>query len=167
MIEIRRALLEDAATIIATRQKAWAATYRGIYPDAMIDDFDWEWHLEAEMRRLSHPDFYCHLVMDKGKCVGYLSYGPVCTGVWKDFRFRLHSLYLLPSYQRMGLGKRLFQLAQQACEEMGYRKLFLDCHPHNSNALSFYVHMGGVICQIDSGHKNPQEDACTLEFHFT
>ncbi len=32
---------DDAMTIVALRQKVWASTYRGIYPDSMIDVFDY------------------------------------------------------------------------------------------------------------------------------
>ena len=154
-------------TIITTRQKAWDATYRGIYPDEVIDAFDWVWHLEAEHRRLSNPNFHCFLVMDGENCVGYVSYGTVRPGAWKDFAFRLHSLYLLPPYQGTGLGKKLFTQVQIACKEMGFEKMFLDCHPDNQNALSFYKHLGGTITQTDNGHENPQEDNCTIEFYFT
>ena len=31
---------EDAAAIIALRHQIWGTTYRGIYPDDMIDNFD-------------------------------------------------------------------------------------------------------------------------------
>ena len=34
----------DALTIIGLRCRIWDTTYRGIYPDSMIDDFDWAWH---------------------------------------------------------------------------------------------------------------------------
>ena len=39
----------DALTIIALRRRIWDTTYRGIYPDSMIDDFDWDWHKEREL----------------------------------------------------------------------------------------------------------------------
>lgn len=167
MIEIRKATEEDALTIIRTRQKAWDATYRGIYPDEVIDQFDWKWHLEAERRRLRNPNFQCYMVLDGESCVGYVSYGTVRAGTWKDFSFRLHSLYLLPPYQGNGLGKKIFTQVQEACKAMGCNKMFLDCHPDNHNALGFYRHMGGVITQVDSGHENRQEDTCTIEYYFT
>jgi len=166
VIKVRNASVEDAATIVSTRQKVWDATYRGIYPDEMIDDFDWSWHLEAEKRRLSNPSFHCSILLDGEICVGYVSYGVIQTGMWKNFSFRLHSLYLLPPYQGMGLGRSLFMMARKACEEMGFDKMFLDCHPDNHNALEFYQHMGGIIAQVDAGHENTQEDSCTIEYIF-
>ena len=149
-------------TIVQTRQKVWDATYRGIYPDDVIDRFDYEWHLEAERRRLGKPDYSCWMVLDGETCVGYFSCGP-----WKDAAFRLHSLYLLPGYQKLGLGRTIFEQVKAFCLKKGYRKLQLDCHPENQNALGFYCHMGGVVTGQDTGHENRQEDSCTIEYYFT
>lgn len=166
MIEFQKASIEDVPVIIETRRKAWDATYRGIYPDHVIDDFDYEWHGQMERKRLENPDFHCFTVMDHKNCVGYFSYGKVRSGAWKDFGFRLHSLYLLPEYQKKGLGKRIFTQVSDACKALGFRKMYLDCHPQNQNALMFYQHMGGMITHMDSGHENPQEDCCTIEYNF-
>ena len=32
----------DAAAIIGLRHRIWGTTYRGIYPDQMLDDFAWD-----------------------------------------------------------------------------------------------------------------------------
>ena len=37
---------EDVPSIIGLRQRIWSTTYRGIYPDSMIDEFDWDRHRE-------------------------------------------------------------------------------------------------------------------------
>ena len=44
---------EDVPEIIALRHQIWGTTYRGIYPDDMIDNFDWAWHQEKELDRKS------------------------------------------------------------------------------------------------------------------
>ena len=31
---------EDVPSIIGLRQRIWSTTYRGIYPDSMIDEFE-------------------------------------------------------------------------------------------------------------------------------
>ena len=166
-IVFRSASVADAALLTATRQKVWCATYRGIYPDEALDAFDYEWHENKERTRLENPDFQCFLVLDGDTCVGYFSYGSVKAGQWKDFSFRLHSLYLLPAYQGMGLGRRIFELVREHCLAMGYEKMYLDCHPDNHRALKFYRHMGGVIACVDGGHDHPMADSCTIEYDFT
>ena len=167
MIEFRRAALSDAATIASVRQKAWDATYRGIYPDEMIDDYDLSRHTHREEERLRNGNYRCYLVMDNGDCVGYFAYGIIREGVWKDFTFRLHSLYILPEYQGSGLGRIIFTQVRADCLKLGMGRMYLDCHPANDNALHFYRHMGGIVTYINTGHQNPCEDECHIEFDFT
>lgn len=161
-----KAQLKDAEIIVQTRREAWNTTYRGIYPDEVIDNFDYDWHNEMERRRLSNPSFHCWMVMDGAQCVGYFSCGTVREGAWRDFSFRLHSLYLLPDYRGCGLGGRIFRFVKAFCQGAGYDKMYLDCHPDNKHAMEFYKHMGGTVACIDAGHENRQEDACTIEYFF-
>lgn len=42
----------DADLLGQLRQKAWSFTYRGIYPDEMIDQFDYAWHKERDLLRI-------------------------------------------------------------------------------------------------------------------
>ena len=165
-ITFRQTSLKDAITVVHLRQKVWDATYRGIYPDKMIDEFDYDWHLEAEQKRMRNPEFRCYLVLDGKTAVGYFSYGRIASDYWKDFQFRLHSLYLLPEYQSNGIGKAIFSHVRQACLNAGYDRMCLDCSPHNKNAMGFYLHVGGTIVQEDTGHENREEDGVTIGYTF-
>ena len=40
LVRFEQATEDDAQTIIELRKQIWATTYRGFYPDSMIDDFD-------------------------------------------------------------------------------------------------------------------------------
>lgn len=167
MIEFRRASQCDASLIAQTRQKVWAATYRGIYPDEMIDGFDLVQHTQRESDRLRNPNYHCFMVMDGPECAGYFAFGTIREGIWKNYIFRLHSLYLLPRYQGRGLGRKIFSLVQENCLAYGKGRMYLDCHPANEKALGFYRRMGGVITYTNTGHCNPCEDECHMEFDFT
>ena len=156
---------ENVPLLVKTRQKAWDATYRGIYPDEAIDEFDYSWHEKAECNRLNDPEYHCLLVMEGDSCLGYVAYGNVPPAGEDDPSFRLHSLYLLPEVQGVGLGRTLLRYAQRACREQGKGRLFLDCHPDNKPALGFYQHMGGFVTYVTPRHENPMEDSCRLEFY--
>lgn len=95
---IRRAAVTDAELLAETRRSAWDATYRGIYPDAWIDEYDLAEQTQRERARLEQTDYMAYLVMDGGQCAGYFSYGAASHGGYKDFSFCLNSLYLLPPY---------------------------------------------------------------------
>lgn len=63
----------DALTIIGLRRRIWDTTYRGIYPDSMIDDFDWAWHKEKELSRIHLPAYSVYLIRKDGRDIGYLT----------------------------------------------------------------------------------------------
>lgn len=165
MIEFRPGVPGDGALIAQTRQKCWATTYRGIFPDSQIDQFDYERHSQRDEKRLSDPCFHYWLVMDGEQCVGYFSCCEMKAGIYRDFRFRLQSAYLLQEYRGRGLGKRMLETVFETCRSLGHKKLCWECSPHNAAAIGFYEHLGAVMTETDSGHENPQEDSCYFEYY--
>ena len=109
-------------------------------------------------------DYMAYLVMDGGQCAGYFSYGAASHGGYKDFSFCLNSLYLLPPYQHMGLGRRIFAQVRQAARERKLDSFFCGCNVHNLPARRFYEKMGGVVGEIDDGHENLAENQMYFEF---
>ena len=160
----RKANISDAPILANTRRKVWDATYRGIYPDAMIDDYEYEAHLARDEKRITDPKNTVWLAMDGETCVGYLYVGPCGYGRYKDFDFCLNSLYFLPPYQGRGLGRTAFALAAAECRRRGYDKFFCGCNAHNHRARGFYEHMGGVLGRENTGHENKAEDQVYYEF---
>lgn len=61
-IDFVPAKASDAVTISTLRQKIWDTTYRGIYPDAVIDDFDYDWHQQRDLKKISDPSFTVYLI---------------------------------------------------------------------------------------------------------
>ncbi len=150
--------------LVHTRKKAWSATYRGIYSDAFIDDFDYAWHETREYRNLQNPAFHSFLVMEGNSCLGYVTYIEKSTPLWRDYQFRLLSLYLLPEAQGRGIGRLIFGFLQEQCTILGHEKFYFSCDPCNAKALSFYQHMGCRIVAEDLGHERPEEDSIEFEF---
>ena len=66
---IRRAAVTDAELLAETRRSAWDATYRGIYPDAWIDEYDLAEQTQRERARLEQTDYMAYLVMDGGQII--------------------------------------------------------------------------------------------------
>ena len=164
MAEFRVAEQKDAQILAATRRKVWDATYRGIYPDEMIDQYDLALFTDRDRKRISDPENKVWLAMDGANCVGYLVAGPCGFGQYQDFDFCLNSLYLLPPYQNMGLGRKAFELTAAECRRRGFNRFFCSCSPHNQNAMGFYEHMGGVPGAYRLGHENRAEDQIYYEF---
>ena len=89
---------DDALSIIGLRHKIWSTTYRGIYPDHMIDDFDWAWHEEKELSRINDPAYSVYLIQKDGQNIGYLT-------IHQANVITLQSLYIVSEYQRQGVGR--------------------------------------------------------------
>lgn len=139
------------------RQKAWAATYRGIYPDAMIDQFDYAWHEEKDLLRLRNPQYRNWFIERDDEKVGYLTL--------KQGEFLLvQSLYLLPQAQKQGIGKQAFAFIRRYCSDRGIQTFRCYCQPENCNAIGFYEKMGGVVVGQEEGNAERWQDSVIFAF---
>ena len=89
---------KDIMTILNLRKQIWATTYRGIYPDSMIDDFDYAWHMDKEMKLICNPEYAVYFITKDMLNIGYLT-------MRKTDKVILQSLYILEEYQHQGIGK--------------------------------------------------------------
>ena len=158
-VEFIPAKASDAAVISTLRQRIWDTTYRGIYPDAVIDDFNYDWHQQRDLKKISDPSFTVYLIKYGSENIGYFIFQHAGAGVC------LHSLYVLREYQHRGIGKQAFSVLKDYCRENGISRFTCGCHPDNENAMRFYQQMGGVVTKTDIGHKNRQEDGVIFEFN--
>ena len=165
MIEFRKATPDDAPILAAARPKMWATTYRGIYSDEKIDNYDLAWHTARDRKRMEDPEQVFYLVMDGDDCVGYFHYGPPHCEPYRDFQLCLNSLYFLKEYRGMGLGRRVFDHMRAVCKARGLDKFFCQCNCHNLPAQGFYRKMGGIATLYMDGHENKAEDQMVFEFY--
>ena len=157
-VEFVPAKASDAAAVSTLRQRIWDTAYRGIYPDAVIDNFDCDWHQQRDLKKISDPSFTVYLIKYGDKDIGYFIFQHTDSRVW------LHSLYVLREYQRKGIGKQAFSILKEYCTEREIDRFACNCNPHNENAMRFYQRMGGAITKTDTGHRNRQEDGVIFEF---
>ena len=157
-LEFYPAQISDASVWGQLRQAAWATTYRGIYPDAMIDDFDFSWHLKKDRDKLRNPEFHVYFLRLRSRNAGYLVYRHEAK------RVTLNSLYLLPEARRRGIGRIALQHVRTYCREHGVSGFRLQCNPWNENAMAFYRAMGGTIIKWDTGYAEKLQDGVVFEF---
>lgn len=155
----------DAPVIAATRQIVWDQTYRGIYPDETIDNYDLEFYTCRDRQRMEEPDQHYYLFMDQNRCVGYFSFGPYHYGSYKDFQVCLNNLYILEAYKGMGLGKQAFAILREYCHNHGIGKFFCGCNANNHPAIGFYRHMGGVAGDEANVTLPKADQIIHFEFH--
>jgi ribosomal protein S18 acetylase RimI-like enzyme len=143
LIDIRQAKKKDADALAAVREEAWRATYQGLIPHATLQ----------QMIAAHGPSWWSNLIsigssvllLDfDGKTQGYVSYGRARRGP-AGIRGEIYELYLTPTYQGAGLGKRLFETA---CAELRRRRLnglVVWTLSDNVYACEFYEALGGKL----------------------
>lgn len=150
----------DALTLIGLRHRIWSTTYRGIYPDSMIDDFDWDWHREKELSRINHPSFSVYLIRKGDFDIGYLT-------INRSDIIVLQSLYIVLEYQRQGVGRCAFDFIREYCREQRAESFVCRCVPENLNARAFYERMDGKVIGEDLTNEEGWQNSVTYRFALT
>lgn len=147
----------DAAAISRLRREIWDSTYRGIYPDGLIDDYDFSGHVQRDAERIKNPVFTVYLIKDEDRPIGYFN-------IEMRGAPYIQSLYILKAYQGRGIGKKAFALMREYCKTRGFSSFTCHCNAHNTKARGFYEALGGVIISRDEGHENKREDQVEFQF---
>ena len=155
-----RACSEDVLSMIGLRHRIWGTTYRGIYPDYMLDDFAWDWHREKELARVNDPAYAVYLIRKGQQDIGYLT-------IHQADGVTLQSLYIVSEYQRNGIGRKAFDFVKAYCREHDVRSFICHCVPENHNARMFYERMGGTVIGEDLANEEFWQNSVTYQFTLT
>lgn len=147
MPAIRRALPADATAIAEVHVAAWRTTYPGIVDQAYIDSMSVSERAATWLQRLSAdgaagPDILVATAGD-GRVVGFVSGGPIREPL-EEFDAELHAIYLLESFQRAGLGRRLVREWAALAHARGFRAAVVRVLAANPARL-FYERLGGEL----------------------
>lgn len=140
-IDIRKAEPLDAPEIAEVHLEAWRNAYAGIIPHkaltAMINRRGADWWANA-IRRAATV-----LVVEIGGAIaGYATIGKNRARELSE-QGEIYELYMLPEYQGIGLGSRLFSAARRTLADHGLKGMVVWALEENQNALSFYTGAGG------------------------
>ena len=150
-IGIRSATPDDVPQIAKVHVESWQESFRGIAPEDYLASMSVDRRREVFAERLTNPT-YNLLVADEPDrgVVGFIDFG---TPDFENYGFdaRVYSFYLLPEFQRLGLGARLFENCRRAMSDAGYGSMCLDTL-EMSPYRGFYEKHGGRVVAHDS-HK--------------
>lgn len=140
-IGVRRAEAGDAEAITAVHDASWRYAYEGIIParelNRMITRRGPRWWDRAIRRGTAI------LVIGVGGTIaGYATFGPNRA---RDLvqKGEVYELYLLPEYQGVGLGMRLFLAARKELARYGFDSTVVWALADNEAACRFYRNAGG------------------------
>ena len=148
MIDIRPATPADAAGIARVHVKVWQSTYRGILPDDVLDEISIDnrealWTDILTAYTATHPVLVAE-AFGEGIC-GFGNVGPLRDDPIAGYTGEFKTLYLLPAYQRRGIGRDFLRRLAQLLLDHGHDSALAWVLAANP-ACGFYEAMGGEIC---------------------
>ena len=144
-LTLRRATVDDAATLSALATRTFVETFGHLYPREDLQAFlDEAYPPDRQRIILAHPDYAVWLLEEDGAAVGHAAAGP-CGLPHPDVRpgdGELKRLYLLQSHQGGGHGTRLMEAVLAWLLRDGPRTLWVGVWSENSGAQRFYARYG-------------------------
>lgn len=116
---IRLANENDCDELSRLKREVWKTTYRGIYPNEKINNFDYEKNKKTFIKIVNNPNIDLYVVEADGKIIGYIDFG-IPVRPFQDYKQEIWLLYILKEYQGKGIGKRLFNIAYENIKKMDF-----------------------------------------------
>ncbi len=140
-VDIRNARGRDAAAIADVHHAAWTGAYAGIIPHTALNKMlarrGRDWWASAIRRQAGI------LVIEVGdQVVGYATIGRNRTNQI-EADGEIYELYVLPEYQGVGLGSKLFEAASGMLTNHGMNGFVVWALEDNGTACDFYHGKGG------------------------
>jgi ribosomal protein S18 acetylase RimI-like enzyme len=149
-VSIRPARLSDAARIARVHVESWRATYATILPAGFLRRLSVERDAARWMRLLSkrNSDPFVLVAEDRlwHRVVGFAQGGRERTND-RIYRGELHAIYLLPDYQRRGIGATLTSAVADRLLAAGIPSMLVWVLAHNSSRR-FYETLGGRLIKV-------------------
>lgn len=144
-VRLRRAVAGDATELAAFAERAFRAAYTGIMKQEHIERYVREVYGEAMQREEIERAESSVLVLEQaGRIAGYawVWRGPAPPCVTMPDATSLMRLYVDPSLQSRGEGRRLIRGAEAEARGMGAPMLWLAVWDKNPRAIRFYMREG-------------------------
>ena len=144
MITIRKATLNDLASITQLAKEIWWPTYAKVISAEQISFMLGEMYsAEALTNQMENGHGFLILTVDE-IAKGYASFSKQ-----DETTYKLQKLYLHPDQQGNGVGKMLIDFVEQEVKNLGAEQLILNVNRGN-NAQAFYLKVGyHVLEEID------------------
>ena len=138
MFTIKKASSADIGLINKMAWEVFPATYKDILSEEQTEYMmDWMYSPENLRKQMEEGHIY-YIAYEECEAAGYVSIQPEGEDL-----YHLQKIYVLPYYQKYGLGKLLFRQAVKAIKELHPAPCRMELNVNRNNpALGFYEHMG-------------------------
>ena len=150
-ITFREATVADCEEVARVHVLAWQGSFRGVVPQAFLDRMSAVQRAEAFSEGFSAPFYrmYVAEAADRG-IIGFADFGEP-RGEIEGYDGELYSIYILPEFQRRGIGQKLVELGAQFLLANGRRSMYLltlEASPYRR----FYDKLGGHVVRQKQIH---------------
>ena len=160
-VRLREALPGDVSSIANVHVESWRRSFEGIAPDEYLKNLSVEKREKVFAGRLAENGYRLLAAeSDEDGIIGFIDFGKP---EFENFGYagRIYSFYLLPEYQRRGVGTRLFRRCLDELRKEGYRSVCLDTL-EMSPYRAFYEKSGGRVVARDKHNLGDKEFATII-----
>ncbi|MEM1311493.1 MAG: GNAT family N-acetyltransferase [Cyanobacteria bacterium P01_H01_bin.153] len=142
---LREANYDDISAIARVHVDAWTTTYRGVFPDAILNNLTYQ-KRENGWRKIFEgalgADKFTYVSENQlGQIVGFANGGLEREGS-SVYQGELCAIYILQAYQRQGRGRQLVQAVAHKLAQMNVHTMLVWVLEDNP-ACRFYEAIGG------------------------
>ena len=136
MVTLRTETDDDVGAVVMLHIKTWQKAYRGMLPDAVLDNLDPVAWAQRRREYRSNPEGTSVVAESDGVIEGFVHFGPdredpACG--------EIYAIYVDPDYWGMGAGHALMTRALEVLPQPEVRLWVLE---ENERALRFYTRFG-------------------------
>ncbi len=144
MFLVRKAEIEDMPAVAEIHVNTWKYSYKGIIDDSLLDKLSYENSAKNNAKLLEVKNIYIFVACFNNQIVGFIVFSTQSRdAIFKEYA-EIFGLYILPDYQRQGIGKLLFNKAVEIFKINRLRAFMLWALKDNKDKV-FYQKMGGTI----------------------
>jgi L-amino acid N-acyltransferase YncA len=148
MAMIRLAAQDDVDSIAQVHISSWNTTYRGLMPDAVLDNQSFDRRRDWWKSVIDEHAQEVVVAEENKQIIGFVYFGeerehdPV-------YRGELYAIYLLKEYQKKRIGRLLFKASAEGLLKLGMTNMLLWVLSANPGRY-FYEKLGGVFLRDKS-----------------
>lgn len=157
MVTIIQAEKKDLAHIQSIAHLTWPDTFANILTPEQIDYMlNWMYSLET-LEKQADEGYLFYLAEENQEVLGF-------TGIelnQEPGKTKIHKIYILPTAQGKGIGKKLIHKVKEVASENKQTSLLLNVNKYNQGAIDFYEYLGFVKVKdevIDIGNGYVMDD---------
>lgn len=136
---------KDMPELIAISRETFADTFgKDNSPEDMAKFLDESYNEDKLGGEMATPGSFFYFLKADGEVAGYLKLNvdDAQSEEVDPNGLEIERIYLRKSFQHQGLGKKLFEFAEEKGREWGKSVLWLGVWEHNENAKNFYASRG-------------------------